>query len=142
MMDLSKLPAALRSRILILVGEGAKTLSSVMVLPFDPDHTINNYCDFANALYVDDSDGTVPSVSCRTYKSSILTLSVKSRLIDLLGQHANFLNYDRVQILIDRFLKLPKVSEADRIASKLPGTKWWMVPDGTVKNLSPNEVGG
>lgn len=133
MMDFTQLPQSIRDRMLILVGEDAKTLSSVIVEPTDSDESVNNYYDFEGGLYVKDSDGTVPSISCHYYKDSILTLSVKSRLIDLLGQHANFLNYDRVQILIDRFLKLDKWDEAKRTESKLPGTKWWMIPDGTVK---------
>jgi hypothetical protein len=98
--NLARLNKEIRERLLIVVGSGEKTKTSVIIKKEDPNHRIKNFFDFDQDEK--DGDGTVPFISATHYKNGVLTLSVKSKWYDK-ATHGFFLNDGRVQSIIRRF---------------------------------------
>ena len=116
--NLARMDKKNRKRILIVIGRGEKTKTSVNVKKEDPNMRIKNFFDFDQKE--DDGDGTVPYVSSSHYKKTILTLSVKSKWYDK-ATHGFFLNDGRVQSIIRRFF-----------AGDTNYKNWWSDIGGTV----------
>ena len=102
MLPLNQLPKSVRDRILLIAGEGEDTKTSIVVQPRGPNGQIRNFFNFEVSPN-GDGDGTVPLESATSYKSQVLTLKVKSKLLDK-ATHSLFLNDGRVQTAIGRFL--------------------------------------
>ncbi|MBA4392634.1 MAG: hypothetical protein C0407_03680, partial [Desulfobacca sp.] len=77
-LNLGQLPEKVRSKTIILVGEGEKTTRTVTVKASSPNDRVENFFDFEQEKDQGDGDGTVPLESSTIYKDKILTLSVKS----------------------------------------------------------------
>lgn len=110
LIDLTKLSAEVRKRILVAIGTGEKTLRTVKVKDKNKAGTITNVFKFDDAK-MRDGDGTLPVVSGIHFKDSLLTLKVEKRPLTLMW-HSFFLNDARVQNIICRFLA-GRTDEAD-----------------------------
>ncbi len=95
--DLSKLPADMRRRMLILGAVGVDTEYEMEVIR---DKLPGNFFDFADVKSDDLGDGRVHQKSYGYFKDSIETLAVK---LDGRFSHAFFLKKDSVMTLIARF---------------------------------------
>lgn len=117
--NLARLNREIRGRLLIVVGRGEKTKTSVIIKKEDPNHRVKNFFDFDQDEK--DGDGTVPFISAAHYKNTVLTLSVKSKWYDK-ATHGFFLNDGRVQSIIRRFF-----------ANDTANPKWYSDIADTVK---------
>ena len=120
-MNLARLAPTVRERLLLVIGVGEKTRTSVIVKKEDDLKRVKNFFDFKQNE--DDGDGTVPYSSSSHYKDTVLTLSVKSKWYDK-ATHAFFLNDGRVQSIIRRFF-----------AGDTDYDKWWSDIGGTVNSI-------
>ena len=98
--NLARLDKKIRERLLIVIGRGENTKTTVIVKKGDPNQRVKNYFDFDQDEK--DGDGTVPFKSASHYKNAVLTLSVESKWYDK-ATHGFFLNDGRVQSIIRRF---------------------------------------
>lgn len=122
----------LRSRILVLAGDGEPTLNGVEVEDRDPTEKVDNFFNFEKKDNIkDDGDGTVPVYSSHMYKKDVLTLTVKSTFWQqlahkvLFNQHAMFLTDGRVQTLIGRFF-----DDKEKLADYQQ--PWWSIIGGSI----------
>jgi len=120
--DLSSLPDGAKDKFLIIIGDGERTSTKVIIKEHDLQNRVDNFFDF-DLTQPKDSDGTVPLQSSSFYKGSILTLSVKSKWYDK-ATHAFFLNDGRVQTIINRFL-----------SDQTDYEEWWSMIGGSVKRI-------
>jgi len=112
LMDLSKLPAAVRKRMVVIVRHGSDTMQSVDVVrrPSDTGDP-NNLVLLDDARLSEHGDGTVPHASSCHYWDVIDTYALTDgwfqdlgrRLNPLGDRHAFVLNDERVRRLISRF---------------------------------------
>jgi len=117
--NLARLNKKIRKKLLIVVGRGEKTKTSVIIKKEDPNHRVKNFFDFDQDEK--DGDGTVPFESASYYKNAVLTLAVKSKWYDK-ATHGFFLNDGRVQSIIRRFF-----------ANDTANPKWYSDIGDTVK---------
>lgn len=110
--DLSVLPSALRSRIIVLAGTEVETLTQVKILDKGPEGTIVNFFNF-EAGTPGSGDGTVPISSATVFSDAINTFAIKNKpwetrynsFFILNDWHSFFLNNGRVQNVMKRFLE-------------------------------------
>jgi hypothetical protein len=141
--DLSKLPADVRSRMIILAGSKDKTLTGLKV-----DKLSGNMKNFVrlDSLVIGSGDGTVPFDSSTIFKDSVRTIEVRkeslfAELGDNVDFHGFFLRDSRVQNIIGRMFddRVKSTLIRDPDVNALYGDKnkdWWESVGSSVSSLS------
>ncbi len=149
--DLSKLPADLRRRMLVLAGIRDETPIYLKASREDNLILLNEIrkkelAAQANHPELMGGDGTVPAISATGYRDSIKTIGlIKESFLEELGTainfHGLFLRDSRVQNILERYLSSESCAANIREGTLKPLTgkparMWYSVAD-TVVNLSP-----
>jgi hypothetical protein len=100
-----KLTETEERRILVLVKTSDKTLCNVMVEKHAGDGNPDNYFDFKRSLHYEEGDGTVPNVSSCCYAGELVTYAFDNRPFLDDYKHPFLLKDNRVQRIINSFLK-------------------------------------
>ena len=104
LLDLRRISAEEKKRILILARNGYRTYQAIKVYE-DKSGEPKNYFDFRNALVNKKGDGRVPLASSCCYYDACLTLLIEDAFYYRDYDHSFILKDERVQVLTTNFLK-------------------------------------
>ena len=101
---MNELSVAEKNRILVLVKTEMKTLCNIVVEK-NPNSNPKNYFNIEESLISEEGDGVVPDASSCYYCNELATYAFENRPVLDDFQHAFFLKDNRVQKVINEFLR-------------------------------------